>query len=86
MSTLTLEVADWNASRRAELADVPDDLTVGELIGEVREAMYLPRDTPYHIIYQGQKLSRGSTLEEAGVQTGEELTIAPEVSAGGGLW
>ena len=82
MSTLTLEVADWNASRRAELEEVPDDITIGELIGEVRDAMSLPRDTPYELIYQGEKLNRGSTLEDIGVSSGEELTIAPEVSAG----
>jgi len=82
MSTLSLEVADWNQSRRAELDEVPDDLTVAELIGEVREAMALPHDTPYELIYQGEKLARGSTLEEAGVHSGEALTIAPEVSAG----
>ena len=82
MSTLALEVADWNAARRTELDDVPDLLTVAELIGEVREAMSLPRDTPYELIYSGEKLARGSTLEEIGIRSGEELTIAPEVSAG----
>ena len=82
MSTLALEVSDWNAARRAELDEVPGDLTVAELIGEVRDAMALPRDTPYEMIYGGEKLSRGSTLEEIGIRSGEELTIAPEVSAG----
>ena len=82
MSTLALEVSDWNSSRRAEMDEVPDDLTVAELIGEVREAMALPRDTPYELIFAGEKLARGSTLLEAGVHSGEELTIAPEVSAG----
>ena len=83
MSTLAIEVADWNAARRAELDAVPDDLTVAELIGEVRDAMSLPRDTPYELIYGGEKLARGSTLGEVGIRSGEELTIAPEVSAGG---
>ena len=82
MSTLALEVSDWNAARRAELDEVPDDLTVAELIGEVRDAMSLPRDTPYELIYAGEKLARGSTLEEIGIRSGEEVTIAPEVSAG----
>ncbi len=83
MNTLTLEVTDWNASRRAELKEVPNDITVGELIGEVREAMSLPRETPYELIHQGEKLNRGATLEESGVQDKQELTVAPEVSAGG---
>ena len=82
MSTMTVEVKDWSASRRAELADVPEDMTVAELIGEVREAMSLPRDTPYHLIHDGAKLHRGTTLEQAGVRAESELTIAPEVSAG----
>ncbi len=82
MSTLALEVSDWNASRRAELEDVPGDLTVAELIGEVREAMSLPRDTPYELLYGGEKLARSATLDEAGIRSGEEMTIAPEVSAG----
>lgn len=82
MATLALEVTDWNASRRAELPEVPDDLEVSNLIDEVREALNLPRDTPYSLIHDGQKLNRADTLQEAGVRTGEELTIAPEVSAG----
>lgn len=82
MSTLALEVSDWNASRRAELDEVPGELTVGELIGELREAMSLPRDTPYELIHAGAKLARGLTLEEAGLRSGEEVIIAPEVSAG----
>jgi hypothetical protein len=81
-STIALDVMDWNASRRAELADVPPETTVGELVAEVREAMGLPRDTPYELIYQGEKLHRGATLGEVGLRNGEELTIAPEVSAG----
>jgi hypothetical protein len=82
MNTLTLEVTDWNASRKAEIADVPSDTTVAEVIGEVREALSLPRDTPYHLLHQGEKLNRDATLEEAGVGDKEALSIAPEVSAG----
>lgn len=80
--TIALEVTDWNASRRATFPEVPSDFEVSRLIDEVLEPMSLPSDTPYALIHQGQKLSRGSTLEEAGVRSGDELTIAPEVSAG----
>ena len=82
MSTMTIEVKDWSASRRAKLNDLPGDMTVAELIGEVRDAMSLPRDTPYHLIHDGTKLHRSATLEEGGVCTESDLTIAPEVSAG----
>ena len=82
MAAISLKVTDWNRSRRAELSGVPSDSTVGELLSDVREAMSLPRETPYHLIYGGQKLHRTLTLEEAGIEEGEEVTIAPEVSAG----
>ena len=82
MSTMTIEIKDWSASRRAKLNDLPGDMTVAELIGEVRDAMSLPRDTPYHLIHDGAKLHRGVTLEQSGVRAESDLTIAPEVSAG----
>src|SRR3990172_6764897 len=117
MAVVSLSVVDWNRSRRAELSEVPADSTVGELLSDVREAMSLPRETPYHLIYGGQKLHRTLTLEEAGgggggeemrlrgetpynliywgqklhrtltleeagLDEGEEVTIAPEVTAG----
>ena len=82
MGALSLAVVDWSRSRRAELSDVPVDTSVGELLSEVREAMRLPSETPYHLIHDGAKLSRALTLEEAGVKDGEEITVAPEVSAG----
>ena len=83
MEALNLAVVDWNRSRRAELPEIPSDTTVGELLAEVREAMNLPRDTPYHLLYGGEKLNRSVLLKETGIKNGEEVTIAPEVSAGG---
>ena len=82
MATMSLAVVDWDRSRKADLSDVPADSTVGEVLSEVREAMSLPRETPYHMIHGGAKLQRTLTLEEAGIEDGEEVTIAPEVSAG----
>jgi hypothetical protein len=81
MQTLTVEIADWSRSQVAELNDVPFDITVEELLEDAQEAMSLPGDT-YHLLREGEKLARGSTLAEAGVESGDELTIAPEVSAG----
>ena len=82
MATISLAVSDWNASRRVDLADVPSDLTIGEIITEVRNALSLPNDTPYHLVHKGEKLTRGATLDEVGVENQDEITIAPEVSAG----
>ena len=81
MQTLTIEVADWSRSQVAELSDLSPDMTVGEVLDEVQDAMSLPRE-PYHLLFDGEKLNRTATLEELGVETGNELTIAPEVSAG----
>ena len=81
METLTIEVTDWSRSQVAELSELPLDMTVGEVLDEVQDAMSLPRE-PYHLLFDGEKLNRSATLEEVGVETGNELTIAPEVSAG----
>lgn len=81
METLTIEVTDWSRSQVAELSELPLDMTVGEVLDEVQGAMSLPRE-PYHLLFDGEKLNRSATLEEVGVETGNELTIAPEVSAG----
>jgi hypothetical protein len=81
-AALSLAVRDWSRSRNAELSGVPTDITVGELLSEVKEEMQLPRETPYHLLYGGQKLNRNLTLDEIGIEDDAEVTIAPEVSAG----
>jgi hypothetical protein len=82
MSALNLAVTDWSGSQRADLMEVPRDTTVGELLAEVKEALHLPPRTPYELIHNGRNLGRGLTLEEVGIEDGEEVTVAPEVSAG----
>ena len=81
METMTIDVTDWSRSQVAELADLPEETTVGELLDELEDAMSLPREN-YHLLFNGEKLNRTETLSGAGVQSGSELTIAPEVSAG----
>ena len=80
--SLHLSVLDWTESRRADLDEVPIDTTVGELLQSVKEAMALPPGTPYDLIRQDEKLPRGLTLEQVGIEDREELTVAPLVSAG----
>jgi hypothetical protein len=79
---LKLAVSDWSRTHTANLWDIPADITVGELLTEVRDEMQLPRETPFHLLYDGQKLNRTLTLEEIGIEDDAEVTIAPEVSAG----
>ena len=86
MTTLTVRVTDWSRSLPGtEFLDIPSDVTVGEIVDEATEAMALP-DQNYHAVYEGEKLNRSSTLQEIGIESGEELTIAPDVSAGRSSW
>ena len=83
MTTLTVRVTDWSRSQPGtEFLDIPSDVTIGELLDQAQEAMALP-DQNYHALFEGEKLNRSATLEEIGIESGEELTIAPDVSAGG---
>ena len=82
MTTLTVRVTDWSRSLPGtEFLDIPSDVTVGEIVDEATEAMALPGQN-YHALYEGEKLNRSATLQEIGMESGEELTIAPDVSAG----
>ena len=86
MTTLTVRVNDWSRSLPGtEFVDIPSDVTVGEIVDEATEAMALP-DQNYHAVYEGEKLNRSATLQEIGIESGEELTIAPDVSAGRASW
>jgi hypothetical protein len=82
MRTIELEVVDWNQSRRATIPEVPSDITVGELLANLSEAMTLSEDTRHYLIHDGQRLNNHQTLEEIGVDEAAEMTIAPEVVAG----
>ncbi len=83
MKTLELDVVDWNGSRSVTLEDVPADVTAGEIIDtEIRDAFALSDGSVYHLLYNGEKLSRNQTLEELGVEDKSRLEVAAEVSAG----
>ena len=62
--------------------EIPMDTSVAEIISEMTRALSLPRDTTYNAEYQGRKLNRSDTLEEAGLEEGAELVLHPEVTAG----
>ncbi|MCI0421030.1 MAG: EsaB/YukD family protein [Acidobacteria bacterium] len=61
---------------------IPLDTTVGEIVSDMSRALNLPRDTTYHAEYQGRRLNRSETLEEAGLEDEALLTLHPEVTAG----
>ena len=61
---------------------IPRDTTVGEIVSDMARALNLPRDTTYHAEYQGRRLNRSETLEEAGLEDESLLTLHPEVTAG----
>jgi len=74
---------DWNGSRRIALDDLPTDMTAGEIIdNDIRDAFALAGGATYHLLYNGEKLNRGQTLAELGVEDHSELEVAAEVSAG----
>jgi hypothetical protein len=82
MQALNLKLSDWNGTQTLDLSDVSPETTAGEILADVTDYLHLSPGTPYHLIYQGQKLNRSSSLEEVGVEDGDEVVIAPEVSAG----
>jgi len=82
MDALSLAVEYWSGSPRAEFTQVPSDITVGELLREVTEAMRLPRRTPFKLVRSKRELPRAHTLKELGIENGTTLEVAPEVSAG----
>jgi hypothetical protein len=82
MRTINVEVVDWNQSRRATLPEVPCDITVGELLASLADAMALSEDTRHYLIHDGQRLNNHQTLEDLDIDDGAEMTVAPEVVAG----
>lgn len=78
----TLTAVDFSGQRRVPLAAVPIQATVGEVVSEMARALELPRDATYHAEYQGIKLNRSDTLQEAGLEDDAEVTLYPEVTAG----
>lgn len=79
---VNLSVRDWDNTRRAHLEDVPRSATVAEILEEVRRAMELSTDTSYQLLHGDRQLNQLESLAEAGVESGAELEILPEVQAG----
>ncbi len=73
---------DWQGAKKASLAEVPVDATVGEVLDEACRAMELPADSSYQAILESRQLNLMDTLREAGVCSNVDLEIIPEVYAG----
>ena len=77
-----------NKTREARIAaDVP----VGELLPVIVTALELPvtdpggRPVTYHLACDEQDIAADATLHEAGVTDGAQLTLVPEMKAGGAV-
>ncbi len=78
----TLTFVDWQQSKRVELENVPRSATVGETLSAAVRAMELPFKSAFQAAFRGRQLNRAETLDEAGLDSGHEVRVVPEVSAG----
>ncbi len=79
---MTIRFTDWEHTRHANLAEVVPDATVAEVLDEARRVMDLPIDTSYQAVLHGRELNHMDTLRDAGIESGMEVEIIPEVHAG----
>jgi hypothetical protein len=89
MATLRVRVVDVSGSRMNEV-EAPDDVPVNRLLVVMIERMRLPLNSPdgqlmsykLHLKRTGTQLLDQQTLAQAGVQSGDELRLQPEITAG----
>lgn len=80
-----LEDHTGNKQHQVKMAE---SASVEKLIPATVTALGLPmtdqagRPMTYHLSYKGRRLQEEETLEGVGVQTGETLTLVPEMIAG----
>ena len=88
MSELTLTIV--LPSGGARVAEIPDDVPVGELMAELTSLLKLPTVGPdgrpmgYRLDSKalGRELSEGETLAEAGVPANDRLMLTADITAG----
>jgi len=89
MSMIKMQVSDISGSRVNEV-EAPDDVPVNRILVVLVERMNLPLNSPdgqlmsykLHHRRTGQQLLDSQTLAQAGVRTGDELRLQPEITAG----
>ena len=91
MGSIRVRVLDVSGSRVSEV-EAPDDVTVNRILVLLVERMNLPLNSPdgqimsykLHHRRTGQQLLDNQTLQQAGVYSGDELRLQPEITAGVG--
>lgn len=89
MSMIKMRVSDISGSRVNEV-EAPDDVAVNRLLVVLIERLNLPLNSPdgqlmsykLHHRRTSSQLLDNQTLEQAGVQNGDELRLQPEITAG----
>jgi hypothetical protein len=82
---VTLEDHTGNKRHQVRMAEAAN---VEKLIPATVTALGLPltdqagRPMTYHLSYRGRRLQEEETLQSVGVETGETLTLVPEMVAG----
>jgi hypothetical protein len=85
------EVSDVTGQKVLAVSNVPEDVTISELIQELRDRMRLPandsagRPLSYHarLDREGRHLQGGERVRES-LQPGDRVVLQPNVDAGGG--
>ena len=89
MGTMRVRIADVSGSRVSEV-EAPDDVNINRILILLVERMNLPLNSPdgqimsykLHHRRSGQQLLDNQTLAQAGVASGDELRLQPEITAG----
>jgi hypothetical protein len=87
---IDIRVLDVSGSRACAV-EAPDDVAINRILVLLVEKMNLPLNSPdgqimsykLHHRRSGSQLLENQTLAEAGVRSGDELRIQPEITAGG---
>jgi hypothetical protein len=89
MGSIKMRVSDISGSRITEV-EAPDDVAINRLLVVLIERMSLPLNSPdgqlmsykLHHRRSGSQLLDNQTLQQAGVLSGDELRLQPEITAG----
>ncbi len=89
MGMTNVQVTDISGSRSRGV-EAPDDVTVDRIIALLVRRMDLPINSPdgqimvykLHHRRSGRQLLESETFDSAGVKSGDELRLQPEITAG----
>ena len=89
MGDINLEVWDATGNKRLKV-QVPDDVAVERILMVLADKLHLPRYAPdgqlmsykLHDRRSGRQLLDTETLRDAGIESGTELRLQAEITAG----